>query len=262
MWSSLIQLDETEGDWDDATAQVEPAPERPRWARIALGGLAGLAAILLGVAILVIGTGKGKIKDTERHGLKCRDGDCSKKDRGSAETRAVPTIPRGTSSPISTETVTNDEIDRGVLVPRPEARPPVESLNPTPAPTAATLESHEIAAFKLPDPVIQVRWLREGGRVMIETGERFVLSGLRTSLSLRTRASLNLLRRPGSTCRSQAMAASRSRRASTSPFGGGIFRRANHVNSGPKERASPLWHLRPMTAAPSTSAVARFSIAT
>ena len=46
----------------------------------------------------------------------------------------------------------------------------MESLNTTPAPTAATLESHEIAAFKLPDPVIQVRWLREGGRVMIETG--------------------------------------------------------------------------------------------
>ena len=48
--------------------------------------------------------------------------------------------------------------------------PAAEPLNTTPAPTAATLESHEIAAFKLPNPVIQVRWLRDGGRVMIETG--------------------------------------------------------------------------------------------
>ena len=62
MWSSLIQLEETEGDWDDASAQVEPAPERSRWARIALRGLAGSSAILLGVAILVIGTGKGNPK--------------------------------------------------------------------------------------------------------------------------------------------------------------------------------------------------------
>jgi WD40 repeat protein/serine/threonine protein kinase len=170
MWSSLIQLEETEGDWDDASAQVEPAPERPRWARIALGGLAGLAAILLGVAILVIGTGNGKIKDVGDMSSKAGTALASKADPGGAETGAVPTIPRGTSSPILPETATNEEIDRGVFAPRPEARSPVESLNTTPAPTAATLESHEIAAFKLLDPVIQVRWLREGGRVMIETG--------------------------------------------------------------------------------------------
>ena len=89
------------------------------------------AAILLGVAILVIGTDKGKIKDAEDMSSRAGTALASKKDPGSAETRAVPTIPRGTSSPNSTETVTNEEIDRGYL-PRDQshARPWSPSIRP------------------------------------------------------------------------------------------------------------------------------------
>ena len=58
MWSSLIEFSETSGNSVEVSAAPSPVEKRPRWFRFAVGAVAGFAAILLAVIIILVTNGR------------------------------------------------------------------------------------------------------------------------------------------------------------------------------------------------------------
>ena len=52
-WASLIEIDETDDDWDDASSEVGASAARWRARRLAVVGLAILTAVVVGIAVML-----------------------------------------------------------------------------------------------------------------------------------------------------------------------------------------------------------------